>query len=316
MLGVGRILDGEQRTRRALSQYPLQTVVCYFAWFCVRLRSWLVKLVDMPDISFPKNIDELTATYRVNGVVAVPAFLSGVALKNLVDAVRMFRENEDLNTDADLRTSVKHLPGRSIVRGLAHTTGTVRDLVTNPEVAAFLNQVTGAQALRYWNDLTLAYAPAAPAGESPWHHDMPAFPIRASHMPTLWIALSEVNWDSSPLVFVPGSHKTDHLYPPSTATGNAMAEGYASMPDWDAQAEAGAFEKQWWPMQPGDAVIMDAKVVHCTPANRNENDERVSILVRWTDNDAVWHRDAYSTPVPGIPEKDWRPGESAPAAFV
>lgn len=270
----------------------------------------------MPDLSLPSKVNSLRAAYTANGVVPVPGLLSGDALDTLVHAVRSFRENEDLNSDTDPRTSVKHLPGRSIVRGLAHTTGTVRDLVTNPDVAAFLNQVTGAAALRYWNDLTLAYAPAAPAGESPWHHDLPAFPIRASHMPTLWIALSEVDWDSSPLVFVPGSHTTEHLYPPSTDTEGTLPDGYAAMPDWDAQADAGAFEKQWWPMQPGDAVIMDAKVVHCTPANRNTKDERVSILVRWTEADAVWHRDAFSTPVPGIPDQDWQPGTPVPTAFV
>lgn len=270
----------------------------------------------MPDISLPTDIESLSATYQANGVVSVPGLLSGQALDNLITAVNTFRENEDLNASADPRTSVKHLPGRSIVRGLAHTAGTVRDLVTNSEVAAFLTRLTGATALRYWNDLTLAYAPAAPAGESPWHHDLPAFPLRASHMPTLWIALSEVDWDSSPLVFVPGSHTTDHLYPPSTDSSGTMPHGYASMPDWEAQAEAGAFEKQWWPMQPGDAVVMDAKVVHCTPANRNAQDERVSILIRWTDEDTVWHRDAFSTPVPGIPDQDWQPGAPAPATFL
>jgi ectoine hydroxylase-related dioxygenase (phytanoyl-CoA dioxygenase family) len=275
----------------------------------------------MPDLTLPAETNALKTAYATDGVVPVPGLLSGAMLDDLVEAVKTFRASEDLNKDSDPRTSVKHLPGRSIVRGLAHTAGTVRSLVTNPHVAAFLATVTGADGLRYWNDLTLAYAPAAPAGESPWHHDMPAFPLRASQMPTLWIALSDVNWDSSPLVFVPGSHKSDHLFPPSTVTEASLPDGYASLPDWpkpdfDEQAEAGPFKKLWWPMKPGDAVIMDGKVVHCTPANRNETDERVSILIRWVSDNAVWHRDQFSTPVPGIAEEEWRPGEPAPASFV
>lgn len=270
----------------------------------------------VPDLTLPANIESLRTAYAKDGVVPAPGLLSGAMLSDLIDAVKTFRENEALNTDNDPRTSVKHLPGRSIVRGLAQTAGTVRDLVTNAQVASFMANVTGAETMRYWNDLTLAYAPAAPAGESPWHHDMPAFPLRAKQMPTLWIALSKVDWDSSPLVFVPGSHESDHLYPPSTADDGDTPDGYAAMPDWDAQADNGVFEKLWWPMQPGDAVIMDGKVVHCTPANRNETDERVSILIRWLGDGAVWHRDQFSTPVPGISEANWQPGRPAPAAFV
>lgn len=277
----------------------------------------------MTDLNIPADIAALRASYQNDGVVPVRGLLSGSALDALITAVKTFRENETLSTGSDPRTSVKHLPGRSIVRGLAHTAGTVRDLVTDPDVAKFLADVTDAPAVRYWNDLTLAYAPAAPAGESPWHHDMPAFPLRSISMPTLWIALSDVDWDSSPLVFAPGSQKTDQLYPPSTASDEILSdnsavlpEGYTAMPDWDAQADSGAFEKLWWPMQPGDAVILDGKVVHCTPANRNASDERVSILIRWAGDDAVWHRDPFSTPIPGIPEQDWKPGQPAPATFL
>lgn len=268
------------------------------------------------DITLPENTADLRQQYVNDGVVPVPGLLSGHLLSDLIEVVETFRRTADSAEEQDPRTSVKHLPGRSIVRGLAHTQGSVRTLVTNPSVAAFLAQVAGVNSVRYWNDLTLVYAPAAPAGESAWHHDLPAFPLRATEMPTLWIALSDVDWDSSPLVYARGSHVSEHLYPPTTAADADMPDGYAAMPDWDALVEAESVEKVWWPMKSGDALVMHAKVVHCTPANRNENDERVSIITRWVGDDAVWHRDPYSTPIPGLPEQDWRPGESITQAFV
>lgn len=268
------------------------------------------------DITLPENTADLHQLYVNDGVVPVPGLLRGQLLRDLVEAVETVRQTADSEEASDPRTSVKHLPGRSIVRGLAHTEGSVRTLVKNPSVADFLAQVAGANAVRYWNDLTLAYAPAAPAGESAWHHDLPAFPLRATEMPTLWIALSDVDWDSSPLVYARGSHVSGYLYPPTTASDAELPDGYAAMPDWDARVEAGSVEKVWWPMKPGDALVMHSKVVHCTPANRNEKDERVSIITRWVGDDAVWHRDAFSTPIPGLPEQDWRPGESVTQAFV
>ncbi len=268
------------------------------------------------DIRLPENVSDLHGTYVKDGVVPVPGLLGGKLLSNLIEAVDTYRRTADLTESTDPRTSVKHLPGRSIVRGLAHTQGSVRELVTNSLVAEFLSKVAGVNSVRYWNDLTLAYAPAAPAGESAWHHDLPAFPMRATEMPTLWIALSDVDWDSSPLVYARGSHRSDHLYPPSTASDVDLPEGYAAIPDWDSLADDGSVETQWWPMKPGDALVMHAKVVHCTPANRNEKNERVSIITRWVGDDAVWHRDAFSAPISGLSDQEWRPGESVAGDFV
>jgi ectoine hydroxylase-related dioxygenase (phytanoyl-CoA dioxygenase family) len=88
------------------------------------------------------------------------------------------------------------------------------------------------------------------------------------------------------------------------------------VPSADAELPADDSDLTWWPMRPGDAVVMHSHVLHCTPANRNEEDERVSILTRWLSDDAVWHRDAFSTPVPGIPEAAWQPGAPAPHSFL
>jgi len=268
----------------------------------------------LPDLILPDDVSTLAARYAEDGVVPVRGLLRGDLLAALIAQVAAFRAGD--GEGADARTSVKHLPGRSIVRGLAHRAGPMRDLAENDAVARFLAAIAGVPSVRYWNDLTLAYAPAAPAGESAWHHDIPAFPLRAQAMPTLWIALSDVDWDSSPLVFAPGSHKDGALYPPSTSGEADPLPGYSVMPDWEARIDSGEVERLWWPIQPGDAVVMHSHVVHCTPANRNEEHERVSILTRWLSGDAVWHRDAYSTPVPGIPERDWKPGAPAPTSFL
>lgn len=259
----------------------------------------------------PSDLPALSRTYAEDGVVLLRNLFAGPALEKMQSAVRHFRAAPRENG----RSSVKHLPGRIIIRGLAHASADMRALINLPALAQTVAAIASVERVMCWNDLTLIYQPKSPYGESPWHHDIPAFPLRAAAMPSLWIALSSVDEDRSPLVFVPGSQKSGDLYPPSTENPDAYPPGYAAMPDWDALIERGEARRLWWAMQPGDCILLDSRVVHSTPANRNEHDERISLITRWFSCDAVWHRDRYSTPIPGLDEADWRSGVPVDTRF-
>lgn len=253
----------------------------------------------------PSDLAALARTYEEDGVVLLRGLFIGEALTLLQDAVADFR----LRPQDNGRSSVRHLPGRIIIRGMAHASAAVRALIHDPAIARLVASIAGAARVTCWNDLTLIYQPKSPFGESPWHHDAPAFPLRGSQMPSLWIALSPVDEDRSPLVFIPGSHKFGALYPPSTFSGETLPAGYAVMPDWDGMVARGEAQRLWWRMQPGDCILLDGRVVHCTPANRAEHEERVSLITRWMSDDTIWHRDPYSTPIPGLDEGVWRSGK-------
>lgn len=259
-------------------------------------------------LTLSESRDDLRRAYRDDGVVPLMGLVPPEPLAAIQRAVADYRAAP---LDGE-RTSVKHLPGRIVIRGLAHATDAVARLVGDRDVAELVADIAGTGPMTCWNDLTLIYAPRSPHGESAWHHDVPAFPMRAAALPSLWIALTAVDEDRSPLVFVPGSHRESPLYPPSTAADAALPHGYAPMPDWDAMIARGEARRMWWPMRPGDAILLDAHVVHCTPANRAEDEERVSLITRWRGADATWHRDAYSTAVPGVAAADWQPGERVP----
>jgi len=239
----------------------------------------------------------LKSRYDADGVVLLPQLIGGAWLSSLQQAVADYRARDPGQGQS---ANFTRSPGRVVIRWMGREIDAVKNFVTDSGVAPVIARLCGATALKFWYDLTLVYTVGSPYGGSPWHHDIPAFPFRGAQMPSLWIALSPVDEDRSPLVFVKGSHKSPTLYPPSADKTADLPPGYAQQPDWDGLIARGEVEKVWWPMQAGDALLMHQNVVHSTPNNRSKDGERVSIITRWIGEDVTWKRDAFSMVIPGV----------------
>jgi hypothetical protein len=239
----------------------------------------------------------LQKTYDADGVVLLPKLIQGAWLTALQRAVADYRARDP---GQGRTANFTRSPGRVVIRWMGREIDAVKSFVTDSGVGPVIARVCGAKQLKFWYDLTLVYTVGSPYGGSPWHHDIPAFPFRGAQMPSLWIALSPVDEDRSPLVFVKGSHKSTTLYPPSADKDAELPPGYAQQPDWDAMIERGEAQKVWWPMQAGDALLLHQNVVHSTPNNRSKDGERVSIITRWIDETTRWRRDAFSMTIPGV----------------
>ncbi len=249
------------------------------------------------DTTSNRDWSALKASYDADGVVLLRGFIRGEWLSTLQDAVADYRKRDPGNGQTQ---NFSRSPGRVVIRWMGREIEAIQQFVTTSGVAPVVAQLCGAKQLKFWYDLTLVYTVGSPYGGSPWHHDIPAFPFRGSQMPSLWIALSPVDEDRSPLVFVKGSHKSGALYPPSADSAKELPPGYAPQPDWDGLAARGEVEKIWWPMQAGDALLMHQNVVHSTTNNRSKDGERISIITRWIGDDVRWQRDAYSMQIPGV----------------
>jgi hypothetical protein len=83
----------------------------------------------------------------------------------------------------------------------------LRRLITLPDVWNIAAAVVGASALQIWAvDLFIKRPTSEPAGNIGWHQDGPYNPHWAGDIFTVWIALSSVSADASPLRYVCGSH--------------------------------------------------------------------------------------------------------------
>ncbi|MDX2223392.1 MAG: phytanoyl-CoA dioxygenase family protein [Rhodospirillaceae bacterium] len=252
---------------------------------------------DSGPIAAARDWPAVAARYAADGVVLLPGLVHGEWLERLQGAVAAYRKRDP---GGGATENFSRSPGRVVIRWMGREVAAVQDFVAQSGVADAIKRITAARTLKFWYDLTLVYTVGSPYGGSPWHHDIPAFPFRGEQMPSLWIALSPVDADRSPLKFVRGSHTSGALYPPSAEASAALPPGYVAPPDWDALIARGEVDELWWPMQPGDALLMHQRVVHSTPNNRSNDGERVSIITRWLGDDAVWHRDAFSMAIPGV----------------
>ncbi len=250
-----------------------------------------------PTLNIDRDWTALKTAYDNDGVVLLPGLIQGQWLTSLQHAVADYRKRDPGQGQTE---NFSRSPGRVVIRWMGREIEAIQKFVTDSGAATSVARLCGARQLKFWYDLTLVYTVGSPYGGSPWHHDIPAFPFRGTQMPSLWIALSPVDEDRSPLVFVKGSHKSGALYPPSADKNAALPAGYAQPPDWDAMVARGEVETVWWPMQPGDALLMHQQVVHSTTNNRSKDGERVSIITRWIGDDVRWSRDAFSMAIPGI----------------
>jgi ectoine hydroxylase-related dioxygenase (phytanoyl-CoA dioxygenase family) len=89
----------------------------------------------------------------------------------------------------------------------------LRRLVTHPGVWSLAAAVTEARALQVWAVDLFIKRPTdeAPVGNIGWHQDGPFAPYWHGDIFTVWLALSAVSADASPLRYVPGSQRLGPL---------------------------------------------------------------------------------------------------------
>ena len=88
----------------------------------------------------------------------------------------------------------------------------LRRLVSYPELWEVAAAVVDASALQIWAvDLFIKRPTDTPMGNIGWHQDGPFAPYWTGDIFTVWIALSSVSSDASPLQYVRGSHELGPL---------------------------------------------------------------------------------------------------------
>ena len=172
------------------------------------------------------------------------------------------------------------------------------------EVAAALMR---SEKVNLFFDQSFVKEPNTP-DRTPWHNDLPFWPIRGRQVITTWVALDAVTRTSGAVEFVAGSHLWDRWFQPRSFSGkNEHGNNPEFEPVPDIEANRGMYDILSWDLEPGDIVAFNAMTLHGSPGNATSDRRRRGYSVRYTGDDVVY------APWPGMTtplvKDDLVPGE-------
>lgn len=170
-----------------------------------------------------------------------------------------------------------------------------------PQIAA---KAMGSSRVNFFYDQTFVKEPGT-VEATPWHQDLPYWPVRGDQVISLWIPFDNVDVDSSVIQYVKGSHKWDKKYKPVPFANHQQEDGensgiekfneslrkwgsyeYPDVPDIDA--DSGKYELLSWSLGPGDLILHHPLTIHGSRGNSSQDVRRRAIAMRYTGDDAVY----------------------------
>jgi ectoine hydroxylase-related dioxygenase (phytanoyl-CoA dioxygenase family) len=138
--------------------------------------------------------------------------------------------------------------------------------------------------------------------DSPWHQDRPYWPFTGRQIGSVWVALTPCDEESSALRFVRGSHAWGKVFRPMSFSKEGGSSeflkeniGYEEMPDIDAASDD--YEILCWDVQPGDAIVFSAEVVHGAKKNTDTSLRRAALSIRYIGDDVRWNPKEGTDPI-------------------
>ena len=130
------------------------------------------------------------------------------------------------------------------------------------------------------------------AEETPWHHDLPYWPLQGEQIISIWVPFDPVAPSSGAVTYVRGSHLWGRKFAPAAFGGG---EGYADtfaashfepLPDIDTIVEPQ--DLLGWSLEPGDVLIHHPLTLHYARGNSSAAARRRGLALRYVGDDAVY----------------------------
>jgi ectoine hydroxylase-related dioxygenase (phytanoyl-CoA dioxygenase family) len=243
----------------------------------------------------------LAAEYGTHGAVHLPGFLGDEEVARLQEVVEAAAAMIDQPRTADQASSSLRSAGRLTIRYLWRDNAGLRQMLLQRAIAEPIARIIGSKTLRFWFDLTFVHF-ATETGDAgmgtPWHHDVPTFSFKGDLMPSLWLALTPAHSTLSRLMFIDGSHRTNHGYyrsPELKRPAPGERDGFVDLPDFDAMIASGEVRMLTWDCQPGDAILLHPCTIHGALGHdgNGQHPRRIAMTTRWLGDDVRFLPHSY-----------------------
>lgn len=146
-------------------------------------------------------------------------------------------------------------------------------VATNPRILGCVSGILGDNVL-LWSTNWFIKEPGDQKIVS-FHQDASYWGLEPHEVITAWVALSDAPNESGPMVFVPGSHKSDLIDHEDTyAPNNLLSRGQVIRKDLSGQELIEA------PLRAGQMSLHHVRTIHGSSANTT-NDRRIGMVLRY-----------------------------------
>ncbi|MEZ5958564.1 MAG: phytanoyl-CoA dioxygenase family protein [Hyphomonadaceae bacterium] len=157
-----------------------------------------------------------------------------------------------------------------------------------PEIA---HALLGSLQVRLFYDQLLVKEPGAKE-ETPWHQDLPYWPLRGDDIISLWAPFDDVTAESGAMRYVKGSHKAGILYAPTPfgrTSGFERVLAAAQLPPFPrAETFLQDADILVCEMAPGDVIAHHPLVFHWSPGNLHPTLRRRALAMRYVGDHAAF----------------------------
>lgn len=174
----------------------------------------------------------------------------------------------------------------------------IRAFVFESPAAQIAADLMGAHTVSFFYDHLLVKEPGT-ENPTPWHQDLPYWPVRGDQICSLWFALDHVDLANGGVRYVAGSHRWADAY---RAQSFDMTDKYddgtlPAAPDPD-ELDVTVLN---WDLEPGDIVAHHARTLHGAYGNQVTDRRRRGLATRWFGDDAVYAPRPRTMPLPEDP---------------
>jgi ectoine hydroxylase-related dioxygenase (phytanoyl-CoA dioxygenase family) len=249
-------------------------------------------------------------TYREIGCVHIPGAFSAAWVetirRGIETVVRRVESGEDIGA---IKPNGLRPPAQVYRAGGALQMNGIVDLA--PEFALWMRQspaceivaaLTGAETLRFWIDGTFIKEGNDPVSATPWHNDECTYGFQGEQIPSLWMALTDVDEDNAPLVTLAGSNRDQFRYH-STFSAPELPDppGFRPWSELLARVAAADADLRVWPAKAGDALLIHPRTIHSARARTATSaGRRMAFSTRWLGSDTYWNPNPLTLPIDGV----------------
>lgn len=229
------------------------------------------------------DFETIRADYRRDGVVC---------LRRVFDEADLFMLRETVTAAAEAPSDHIEVFGETAVAGRPRRFFVDTELTRFPPFERFLlhsiaaelaARLMGSQVARYFLDQLLVKEPGT-AKRTPWHQDLPYWPIRGRQVCSMWLPIDPVD-RATCVAFVAGSHEWPDHSPLDFRSGRDYGpQGMPRLPEIDAARH----KILSYDMEPGDCIVFHGMTAHGAPGNATTRPRR-AFSIRWAGDDVRHH---------------------------